>query len=118
MEGIHDYFTGWDWAVLFGYLLLTTWVGHAMRGKQANIKDFFAGGRSLPWPAVSGSIIATSCTTLSTPSASRARPTIGSITSCTLIHFVFRGTNAQRVNYATYRSVEKTADQGSVKSGG
>lgn len=59
MEGIHQYFTGLDWAVLFGYLLLTTWIGHAMRGKQANIKDFFAGGRSLPWPAVSGSIIAT-----------------------------------------------------------
>lgn len=59
MEGIHDYFTGWDWAVLFGYLLMTTWVGHAMRGKQASINDFFAGGRSLPWQAVSGSIIAT-----------------------------------------------------------
>lgn len=30
-----------------------------MRGKQATIRDFFLGGRSLPWPAVSGSIIAT-----------------------------------------------------------
>ncbi|MDX1679822.1 MAG: hypothetical protein R3242_03730 [Akkermansiaceae bacterium] len=59
MEGIHQYFTGWDWAVLFGYLILTTWVGHALRGQQASIKDFFAGGRSLPWLAVSGSIIAT-----------------------------------------------------------
>jgi len=59
MEAVHDYFTYWDWAVLFGYLLLTTVVGHALRGKQATIKDFFAGGRSLPWPAVSGSIIAT-----------------------------------------------------------
>lgn len=59
MEGIHQYFTHWDWVVLFGYLLMTTWVGHALRGKQASIKDFFAGGRSLPWPAVSGSIIAT-----------------------------------------------------------
>jgi len=52
-------FTVWDWAVLFGYLLLTTWVGHVMRGKQATIRDFFLGGRSLPWQAVSGSIIAT-----------------------------------------------------------
>ncbi len=59
MEEIHKYFTIWDWVVLFGYLGLTTWVGHAMRGKQANISDFFAGGRSLPWTAVSGSIIAT-----------------------------------------------------------
>ncbi|NNC89815.1 MAG: hypothetical protein HKN82_15265 [Akkermansiaceae bacterium] len=59
MDGVHEAFTGWDWAVLFGYLGLTTLVGHVMRGHQASIKDFFAGGRSLPWPAVSGSIIAT-----------------------------------------------------------
>ena len=56
---IHEKFTLIDWVVVFGYLLLTTWVGHAMRGKQGTIKDFFLGGRSLPWPAVSGSIIAT-----------------------------------------------------------
>lgn len=30
-----------------------------MRGKQGTIRDFFLGGRSLPWPAVCGSIIAT-----------------------------------------------------------
>ena len=56
---MNDWFTGWDWAVLFGYLVLTTWVGHRMGGKQATIKDFFAGGKSLPWWAVCGSIIAT-----------------------------------------------------------
>ncbi|MAB76925.1 MAG: hypothetical protein CMO47_10780 [Verrucomicrobiales bacterium] len=59
MSGLNEFFTPVDWAVVFGYLLLTTWVGHLMRGKQANIKDFFLGGRSLPWTAVSGSIIAT-----------------------------------------------------------
>ncbi len=48
-----------DWAVVAGYLGLTTLVGHALRGKQASIRDFFLGGKSLPWPAVSGSIIAT-----------------------------------------------------------
>ena len=56
---IHEYFTHVDWLVVFGYLALTTWVGHAMRGKQGTIQDFFLGGRSIPWPAVSGSIIAT-----------------------------------------------------------
>lgn len=56
---IHDYFTWIDWSVVGGYLLLTTFVGHLMKGKQASIRDFFLGGRSLPWPAVSGSIIAT-----------------------------------------------------------
>ena len=56
---LHEYFTWIDWLVVFGYLGLTTWVGHTMAGHQASIKDFFLGGRSLPWPAVSGSIIAT-----------------------------------------------------------
>jgi len=59
MKEVHEYFTWVDWAVLFGYLALTTLVGHLMRGKQSTIKDFFAGGRSLPWLAVCGSIIAT-----------------------------------------------------------
>ncbi|MFT4550650.1 MAG: SSS family solute:Na+ symporter, partial [Verrucomicrobiales bacterium] len=56
---LHEYFTLIDWLVVFGYLGLTTWVGHKMAGSQASIKDFFLGGRSLPWQAVSGSIIAT-----------------------------------------------------------
>jgi solute:Na+ symporter, SSS family len=56
---VHTHFTALDWGVLVGYLLLTTWVGHRLRGQQANIKDFFLAGRSLPWPAVCGSIIAT-----------------------------------------------------------
>ena len=56
---IHEWFQPLDWIVLFGYLGLTTWVGHKMRGRQASISDFFAGGRSLPWLAVSGSIVAT-----------------------------------------------------------
>jgi solute:Na+ symporter, SSS family len=55
----HENFTSSDWCVVAGYLLLTTWVGHLLKGKQSTIKDFFLGGRSLPWLAVSGSIIAT-----------------------------------------------------------
>lgn len=45
--------------MLFGYLILTTVIGHYMGGKQATIKDFFKGGKALPWWAVCGSIIAT-----------------------------------------------------------
>lgn len=56
---MNGWFTTADWIVLFGYLILTTVVGHYMGGKQATIKDFFAGGKSLPWWAVCGSIIAT-----------------------------------------------------------
>ncbi|MDF1753529.1 MAG: hypothetical protein P1U89_12195 [Verrucomicrobiales bacterium] len=53
-----------DWAVLAGYLILTTWVGHKMSGKQGTIKDFFLGGRTLPWWSVSGSMIATEISAL------------------------------------------------------
>ena len=56
---VHEHFTRIDWIVVFGYLALTTWVGHLMKGKQGTIQDFFLGGRSMPWQAVSGSIIAT-----------------------------------------------------------
>jgi len=59
MEGIAAQFTVWDWATLVFYMVFTTWIGHYFSGKQATIKDFFLAGRSLPWPAVSGSIIAT-----------------------------------------------------------
>ncbi|HSW44454.1 MAG TPA: hypothetical protein VLM89_02675, partial [Phycisphaerae bacterium] len=53
------HFTWIDWAVIVGYFAVTTWIGHAMAGKQATIRDFFLGGRKLPWPAVAGAIIAT-----------------------------------------------------------
>ncbi|MBN1488888.1 MAG: hypothetical protein JXA69_03135 [Phycisphaerae bacterium] len=52
-------FTIWDWGVLFGYLALTTAIGAVMTGKPATIRDFFLGGRKLPWLAVSISTIAT-----------------------------------------------------------
>lgn len=48
-----------DWVVLIGYLLLTTFLGARLAGRQATLRDFFLGGRRLPWYAVSGSIIAT-----------------------------------------------------------
>ena len=57
-------FTGVDWAVVVGYMVLTTWIGHRMSGSQANIKDFFLGGKTLPWWSVSGSMIATEISAL------------------------------------------------------
>lgn len=61
---IHENFKLVDWIVVFGYLFLTTYIGHKLRGEQATIKDFFLGGKSLPWQAVSGSIIATEISAL------------------------------------------------------
>ena len=52
-------FTKNDWIVIVAYLIFTTILGGLLTGKQASMKDFFLGGRKLPWPAVCGSIIAT-----------------------------------------------------------
>ena len=45
-------------------MLITTWVGHRLSGKQSTIREFFLGGRKLPWQAVCGSIIATEISAL------------------------------------------------------
>ncbi|MFC4995160.1 sodium:solute symporter family transporter [Rubritalea tangerina] len=64
MNEVAEQFSLIDWGVVFGYMILTTLIGHALRGQQATIKDFFLGGKSLPWMAVSGSIIATEISAL------------------------------------------------------
>jgi len=61
---ISSAFTWLDWSVVIGYMILTTIVGEKLSGKQSSIKDFFLGGRSLPWWAVSGSMIATEISAL------------------------------------------------------
>lgn len=61
---LSDAFTSIDWAVVILYMIFTTWLGHKLSGKQATVKDFFLGGRKLPWWAVSGSIIATEISAL------------------------------------------------------
>jgi SSS family transporter len=58
------HFTWIDWMVVALYMALTTWIGHLMSGKAATVKDFFLGGRSMPWWAVSGSMIATEISAL------------------------------------------------------
>jgi len=64
VESVAASFHAVDWLVVVGYLALTTWLGHRLKGSQATIHDFFLGGRKLPWPAVSGSIIATEISAL------------------------------------------------------
>ncbi|MEL6907435.1 MAG: hypothetical protein AAFP22_18655, partial [Planctomycetota bacterium] len=48
-----------DWSVVAGVLLAITWLGHRLTGQQKDLRDFYLAGRSLPWPAVSASIVAT-----------------------------------------------------------
>ncbi len=53
------HFSAIDWLVVAAYLAATTWIGARLAGRQATIRDFFLGGRKLPWWAVAGSNIAT-----------------------------------------------------------
>jgi len=59
LEAVARNFTTRDWLVIVAYLVLTTVLGGLLAGRPASMKDFFLGGRKLPWPAVCGSIIAT-----------------------------------------------------------
>ncbi len=59
VEILQPKFSTVDWLVVVAYLVGTTLIGAKLAGKQATIRDFFLGGRKLPWWAISGSIIAT-----------------------------------------------------------
>ncbi|MCH2104555.1 MAG: hypothetical protein MK297_11155 [Planctomycetes bacterium] len=48
-----------DWGGVGALLLITTWIGHRAAGRQESLRDFFLGGRRLPWYAVAASIVAT-----------------------------------------------------------
>lgn len=57
-------FTWIDWSIVGAYFVVTTWIATKLAGRQATMRDFFLGGRKLPWYAVSGSIIATETSAL------------------------------------------------------
>ena len=59
MSGTGLGFAGVDWIVVAAVLVVITVVGKRLAGRQRSMRDFFLGGRKLPWPAVSASIIAT-----------------------------------------------------------
>ena len=48
-----------DWLVVLALLAGTTLLGHRMSGRQESVRDFFLGGRRLPWYAVAASVVAT-----------------------------------------------------------
>jgi len=68
VSGIYSLFTNWtdsrlfstlDWMIVGAYVAGTTLVGHHLKGRQHTTRDFFLGGRSMPWYAVTASTIAT-----------------------------------------------------------
>ena len=64
MQEVTDAFKLFDWGIVVVYMIFTTILGERLSGKQATIKDFFLGGKSLPWWAVTGSMIATEISAL------------------------------------------------------
>jgi len=48
-----------DWSIVAAYIIGTTLVGHRLKGRQHTTRDFFLGGRSMPWYAVTASTVAT-----------------------------------------------------------
>lgn len=53
-----------DLLVIVAYLVATAWLGLVLSGKQKDLKDYFIGGRTLPWWAVCLSIVATETSAL------------------------------------------------------
>ena len=64
MENVTVHF-GWiNWSILLLFLAGTTLIGHLLKGDTTSIRGFFLGGRSMPWWAVGGSIVATQASAL------------------------------------------------------
>ncbi len=48
-----------DAILIAAYFALITWIGHRASARQTDTREYFLGARSLPWWAVSASIVAT-----------------------------------------------------------
>jgi SSS family solute:Na+ symporter len=53
-----------DLAVIVAYLAAITWFGARFRSGQKNLRDYFLGGRTAPWWAISLSIVSAETSTL------------------------------------------------------
>lgn len=109
----HAHFTALDWTVIAVYLAGTTWLGARLAGRPSTIRDFFLGGRRLPWWAVSGSILATeisAVTFVSVPARAYApggdftylQLALGSIAARIIIGYWFVPAYYEREVYSPY----------------
>jgi Na+/proline symporter len=53
-----------DLAIIALYLAGITWLGTRFRGSQRSLKDYFLGGRTIPWWAIALSIVSAETSTL------------------------------------------------------
>ncbi|HUI81228.1 MAG TPA: sodium:solute symporter [Bryobacteraceae bacterium] len=54
----------WDLGVITVYLVAITWFGSRFRRNQKDLRDYFLGGRTAPWWAISLSIVSAETSTL------------------------------------------------------
>ena len=54
----------WDLGVIAVYLVAITWFGSRFRRNQKDLRDYFLGGRTAPWWAISLSIVSAETSTL------------------------------------------------------
>ena len=59
-----QYFTTLDWFTVAAYILGVTALGLWLGGKQRDARDYFLGGKSIPWWAVCFSVVATETSAL------------------------------------------------------
>ena len=115
-----------DWVVLVLYIAGTSWLAERLTGRGQTIRDFFLGGRKLPWWAVSGSIVASEVsgvTFVALPAIAFARGgnytymmlAIGSIVARVLIAYFLIPAYYRHEVYSPYEFMGRRLGSGVVK---
>jgi solute:Na+ symporter, SSS family len=114
-----------DFAVLVLYLAGITWFGVRFRRGQSSVRDYFLGGRTAPWWALAGSIVATETSTLtiiSTPGIAFAgnlgflQLALGYILGRLLIAVLFLPAYFRGEFYTAYGLIEKRFGPGARRA--
>src|SRR5688500_9988596 len=115
-----------DWVVLVLYIAGTSWLADRLTDRGQTIRDFFLGGRKLPWWAVSGSIVASEVsgvTFVALPAIAFARGgnytymmlAIGSIVARLLIAYFLIPAYYRNEVYSPYEFMGRRLGPGVVK---
>ncbi|HEX6052717.1 MAG TPA: hypothetical protein VFZ21_25805 [Gemmatimonadaceae bacterium] len=115
-----------DWVVLILYIAGTSWIADRLTTRGQTIRDFFLGGRKLPWWAVSGSIVASEVsgvTFVALPAIAFARGgnytymmlAIGSILARVLIAYFLIPAYYRNEVYSPYEFMGRRLGPGVVK---
>ena len=115
-----------DWVVLVLYIAGTSWLADRLTDRGQTIRDFFLGGRKLPWWAVSGSIVASEVsgvTFVALPAIAFARGgnytymmlAIGSIVARILIAYFLIPAYYRNEVYSPYEFMGRRLGPGVVK---